>query len=1074
MANKVIKGLTVEIGGDTTKLGKALENVEKKSKSLSSELGQINKLLKFDPENTELLAQKQKVLAEAIDNTSEKLDTLKEAEKQVQAQFEKGEASADQVRALQREIIATEKKLDQYNKAAKETADALEAIDSEAKDAEEGIEDVGEQADKSEDELDELSNTLGDTLVGGLTAVATAAAAAAGALVAIAEESREYRTAMGKLATAFEQNEHSAEAAQQTYEALQSVLGETDQAVEAANHLAQIATSEEDLAAMTDALTGVYATFGDSLPVESLAEAANETIKVGRVTGSFADSINWANAESKDWKKALGKNQKALKAFEKATDEGLSAEDAFNEALAACTDEQSRQQLVMDTLTTLYGDAANEYKKTNAEVIAANKANEQWNATMAKLGANVEPVVTEIKSFGAELLASAEKPLKAVATYIKDTVIPALRSIADWVGSHMPEIKATVVGLTAAFVAYKVAMIAAEVAQNGLKATLLATTIAQKALTVATAATPWGLVAVAITGVVGALAFYLSDTEKATTATELLHEGMSEAEIQASRLEAAEKLLAETTGAAGAAIAGQAAETELLAGLTPEALAQIEPLTAEELELVQAASDAADAFREQQAAAQETVDNSMAYHQHLIDLANELDSIVTESGYVQEADKARVQFITNELNEAMGLEMELVGNTLQGYTDLKNEIYNLINAKTANAMLEANNAAYITAVQEENAAFAALMDTQQDYQAQLVLIAEQEAELAAAKEELQKYQGLRLDAATAREVGAIAQRRDALEESLEHERGVLDEKKTAYDGAAADYAGYTDTIEKYEAAQTEVLQGNYEKAIGILKNKSAGYVEYSEDVDAATAEVLDTLLKEAVDAGIAAEKTRKNFENGVEGYTEEMVKEADKAAEDAMNAFIDASTEAEGVGKDIGDGLDAGLASKRESIVSRAVNMVKAAIAAARKAADSHSPSREMMSLGEDMGEGAAIGLENTTDDLLKTARKQVDAMLHEYSDAPAQTEQVAQRSARDLQVQSRRAERSLYEQGAQLQAGMAQTVQSQAGVLDKILAAIERGQVLTIDGDALVGATADRYDSTLGQRRALAARGAL
>lgn len=1074
MANKVIKGLTVEIGGDTTKLGKALENVEKKSKSLSSELGQINKLLKFDPENTELLAQKQKVLAEAIDNTSEKLDTLREAEKQVQKQFERGEASEEQVRALRREIVEAEKKLDQYNKAAKETADALEAIDSEAQDAEEGIEDVGEQADKSEDELDELSNTLGDTLVGGLKAVATAAAAAAGALVAIAEESREYRTAMGKLTTAFEQNEHSAEAAQQTYEELQSVLGETDQAVEAANHLAQIATSEEDLAAMTDALTGVYATFGDSLPVESLAEAANETIKVGRVTGSFADSINWANAESKDWKKALGKNQKALKAFEKATDEGLSAEDAFNEALAACTDEQSRQQLVMDTLTTLYGDAANEYKKTNAEVIAANKANEQWNATMAKLGANVEPVVTEIKSFGAELLASAEKPLKAVATYIKDTVIPALRSIADWVGSHMPEIKAAVVGLTAAFVAYKVAMIAAEVAQNGLKATLLATTVAQKALNVATAATPWGLVAVAITGVVGALAFYLSDTEKATTATELLHEGMSEAEIQASRLEAAEKLLAETTGAAGAAIADQAAETELLAGLTPEALAQIEPLTAEELELVQAASDAADAFREQQAAAQETVDNSMAYHQHLIDLATELDSIVTESGYVQEADKARVQFITNELNEAMGLEMELVGNTLQGYTDLKNEIYNLINAKTANAMLEANNAAYITAVQEENAAFAALMDTQQDYQAQLVLIAEQEAELAAAKEELQKYQGLRLDAATAREVAAIAQRRDALEESLEHERGVLDEKKTAYDGAAADYAGYTDTIEKYEAAQTEVLQGNYKKAIGILKNKSAGYVEYSEDVDAATAEVLDTLLKEAVDAGIAAEKTRKNFEDGVEGYTEEMVKEADKAAEDAMNAFIDASTEAEGVGKDIGDGLDAGLASKRESIVSRAVNMVKAAIAAARKAADSHSPSREMMSLGEDMGEGAAIGLENTTDDLLKTARKQVDAMLHEYSDAPAQTEQVAQRSAQELQAQSRRAERSLYEQGAQLQAGMAQTVQSQAGVLDKILAAIERGQVLTIDGDALVGATADRYDSTLGQRRALAARGAL
>ena len=92
MANK-IKGLTVEIGGDTTKLGKALEDVDKKSSALSSELGDINRLLKFDPGNTDLLAQKQKVLADAIGNTGERLEKLKEAEKQVQKQFEKGEAS---------------------------------------------------------------------------------------------------------------------------------------------------------------------------------------------------------------------------------------------------------------------------------------------------------------------------------------------------------------------------------------------------------------------------------------------------------------------------------------------------------------------------------------------------------------------------------------------------------------------------------------------------------------------------------------------------------------------------------------------------------------------------------------------------------------------------------------------------------------------------------------------------------------------------------------------------------------------------------------------------------------------
>ena len=120
MATNSIKGLTVEIGGDTTKLGKALEDVNKKSTDLSSELGQINRLLKLDPGNTELLAQKQKVLAEAVSNTAKKLDTLKEAERQVQKQFERGEVSEEQVRALQREIIATEKKMDGYKKAVKE------------------------------------------------------------------------------------------------------------------------------------------------------------------------------------------------------------------------------------------------------------------------------------------------------------------------------------------------------------------------------------------------------------------------------------------------------------------------------------------------------------------------------------------------------------------------------------------------------------------------------------------------------------------------------------------------------------------------------------------------------------------------------------------------------------------------------------------------------------------------------------------------------------------------------------------------------------------------------------------
>ena len=83
-----IAGITIEIGGDTTKLDKALQGVNKQTRDAQKELKEVNKLLKLDPKNTELLAQKQKLLAESIDGTKEKLNILKDAEKQVQQQFE--------------------------------------------------------------------------------------------------------------------------------------------------------------------------------------------------------------------------------------------------------------------------------------------------------------------------------------------------------------------------------------------------------------------------------------------------------------------------------------------------------------------------------------------------------------------------------------------------------------------------------------------------------------------------------------------------------------------------------------------------------------------------------------------------------------------------------------------------------------------------------------------------------------------------------------------------------------------------------------------------------------------------
>lgn len=115
-----IKGITVEIGGDTTKLGKALADVNKKSKDLQNELKGVNTLLKMDPGNVTLLTQKQDLLKESIAATSEKLEKLKSAQAQVQQQFDKGEITAEQFRDFQREIVATEQKLESLTDQMKE------------------------------------------------------------------------------------------------------------------------------------------------------------------------------------------------------------------------------------------------------------------------------------------------------------------------------------------------------------------------------------------------------------------------------------------------------------------------------------------------------------------------------------------------------------------------------------------------------------------------------------------------------------------------------------------------------------------------------------------------------------------------------------------------------------------------------------------------------------------------------------------------------------------------------------------------------------------------------------------
>lgn len=276
-----------------------------------------------------------------------------------------------------------------------------------------------DEANKSISETEKKSKGVASTLGNGIktaakwgTAMVGGAVAGVGALSSVAESTREYRTEMGKLDTAFTTNKFSAADAKQTYSDLYAVVGDSGQATEAANHLSLLCNSTKDLQSWAEICTGVYGQFGDSLPIEGLTEAANETAKVGQVTGPLADALNWMGV----------------------------SEDAFNEKLAKCSSEQERQQLITSTLTSLYSDASAQYKETNGDVMESNRAHQQLSDTMAQIGAVAEPVLNSLISLGGKLLEQLSPLIESVANNLAPVLINICEEVAPIIVSMLEQI----------------------------------------------------------------------------------------------------------------------------------------------------------------------------------------------------------------------------------------------------------------------------------------------------------------------------------------------------------------------------------------------------------------------------------------------------------------------------------------------------------------------------------------------------------------------------------------------------------------------------------------------------------
>lgn len=467
----VFKADISNFSASTQQLNRYISQVNSEFRNATASMGRWN-------DNAEGLRAKIEQLNKVHDAESRK---LKELEAQyaevVRTQGANSKAAQQLATAINNQsakVKETAKNIEYYTDSLKEledagveTAEELEAVNKKLEDQKQAAKDLG-----------------GGIAQGAATGIAGIGAACIGAMAGLSslvEETKELRTQMGMLETTFAQQNLSAEAAEKTYGELFGVLGESDQATEAAQHLAQMANSEKELEQMTNTLTGVYATFGNSLPVEGLAEAMNHTAKLGEVQGPLADALEWSGESV----------------------------DAFNEELANLSTEEERTALINSKLNELYGETANKYKEVNAEVIAANEAQNNYNQAMADIAEKVQPAITSFKLAMVGVLQTVLEKFNEVniegligkiadgITSLVNVALPPLMSAITWIidnANWLVPVLGSIVGIIGAISAgIKI--------YNGVMA--IARTV-QLAWNLALSANPIGIVVMAIAGLVTA------------------------------------------------------------------------------------------------------------------------------------------------------------------------------------------------------------------------------------------------------------------------------------------------------------------------------------------------------------------------------------------------------------------------------------------------------------------------------------------------------------------------------------------------------------------------------------------
>lgn len=486
-ANKLIRESEAEFKAAAA----GMDDWSKSQEGLEKRVASLNKMVDVQGEKVKALQREKERIISTMQAEGKSHEEIARAVDDVNGRIIKESNTLDKYK---KELDKAESALDNFNAEQDEAADG-------AGKAEKKLDKLGDSAEDAGDGFTVAKGAIAGFISNGLSALVSKVGETISSIAGLADETREYRNEMAKLDTSFETAGLSAESAQTTFKDLYGIMADEGAATEAAQQLAKISDNQKELDANTRILTGVWAEYGNSIPLEGLAEGIAATSNMGSVQGVLADALEW---------------------------QGVNLDD-FNEKLGKMSTEEERAAYIQETLTDLYGKSADKFRENNESVIAANEAQADYNDKMAELGEKVEPITTTVKEGFTQILDSVlalvddvdtEAISESIAGGFKtfvDEVIPAVKDGFQWVLDNKDGLIAGVAGIGGAFVAFKAASLV-NTAVDAFKAFKLANegaTVAQWLMNAAMNANPITLIVTLVGGLIAALVTFIATNEDA-------------------------------------------------------------------------------------------------------------------------------------------------------------------------------------------------------------------------------------------------------------------------------------------------------------------------------------------------------------------------------------------------------------------------------------------------------------------------------------------------------------------------------------------------------------------------------